>query len=223
MTSQHITSHSKSLRYYRKRRNAATPLQIVDTFLHDTRGNDEFSNQIKHSEDEMLLNVGGTVFRVLRSNFAYFPNTRLAKLVRAKGRKECLKLCDGVTQFRDYKNIEYFFHRSPRIFNSVLDIYREGTLHSSLDICTMQLHQELDYWGIDEAWFSPCCALRFHQNMKNNRSAEKHFVESNHNKKNEISNDQFGFSRLEKVRKCLWNILEYPETSFAARVSSWKF
>ena len=51
----------------------------------------------------------------------------------------------------------------------------------------------------------------------------KHFLELNHNKKDGIAYDHFGFTRLEKVRRCLWNILEYPETSFAARVSTQAF
>ena len=218
MTTIYITSHSHSPKYFGRRRNAATPLQIVDTFLQDTKREDEFSNQIKHSEDEMLLNVGGTIFRVFKSNFAYLPSTRLAKLARAKSRKECFMLCDGFTQLSNNKNNEYFFHRSPQIFNSVLDIYREGTLHSPLDVCTTQLRQELEYWGIDEAWFFPCCALRFHQNLKNNKSGTKHFLELNHDNENGIADEEFGSSRLEEVRKCLWNILEYPETSSAARV-----
>ena len=38
-----------------------------------------------------------------------------------------------------------------------------------------------------------------------------------------VQEENFGVSKLGKVRKYLWNLTEYPETSFAAQVPIFKF
>ena len=154
------------LNYYTRRRNAELPFKIVAAILNDGTKEDCFSKHIIQSKEKMFLNVGGIKFKILKSHFFCLPDTRLAKLVRANNDKECLTYCDGIMISSKNKNREYFFNRSPQIFNYVLDIYREGKLHSPLEVCTTLLNQELKYWGIDDELFEPCCALRYHQNLK---------------------------------------------------------
>ena len=61
----------------------------------DPTSRDSRTEEIRNSRQIIILNVGGMVFRVLTSNFALLPRTRLAKLVRARNEVEILELCDG--------------------------------------------------------------------------------------------------------------------------------
>ena len=67
--------------------------------------------------------VGGTTFQSLRSNFAYWPTTRLSQLVRANDRKEdVLKFCNNFSVCSKSGQLKYMFNRSGNNFNAVLDM-----------------------------------------------------------------------------------------------------
>ena len=55
-----------------------------------------------------------------------FPGTRLGRLARAKTQKQILEQCD---KYFPGEIPEYFFDRNWFCFNSILDVYRTGTLH----------------------------------------------------------------------------------------------
>lgn len=95
----------------------------------------------------MVLDVGGRKFKVLESNFNVYPNTRLGKLARARTEEEILSLCDG---YLEGQTPEYFFDRNWTSFNSILDIYRTGSLHLNTGMCALVLQKDLEYWQIDE-------------------------------------------------------------------------
>ena len=74
---------------------------------------DSFSEVLKKNDDIIVFNVGGTKFEVLKSNFAYWPTTRLSRLVRANTEEEILSLCEGfVTSSSSHgkANKEFYGH-----------------------------------------------------------------------------------------------------------------
>ena len=75
---------------------------------------------------QMCLNVGGKKHWVMARNFVHFPGTRLGKLARAKTTKDINAHCD---KFFPGDIPEYFFDHNWMGFNSILDVYRIGTLH----------------------------------------------------------------------------------------------
>ena len=75
---------------------------------------------------QMCLNVGGKKHWVMARNFVHFPGTRLGKLARAKTTKDINAHCD---KFFPGEIPEYFFDHNWMGFNSILDVYRIGTLH----------------------------------------------------------------------------------------------
>ena len=187
---------------------------------HDVMLNDCFSEEIKQSKDIIVLNVGGTRFHVLKSNFSVWPSTRLSRLIRAKTEEEILNLCDGFIPSVENPGgrIEYFFNRNWTTFNSILDIYRRGKLHGMTASCAMTFHDDLDYWGIDELFLDPCCALKYYperENCQNELEGERLSKEKEAQRK---IDEDFGPSRIGRLRKWLWNLTEYPETSYGARV-----
>ena len=74
----------------------------------------------------MCLNVGGRKHWVMSKHFVHFPGTRLGRLTRAKTVKEILEHCD---KYFPGKIPEYFFCHDWNGFNSILNVYRNGTLH----------------------------------------------------------------------------------------------
>ena len=132
MTIQYIGHNSSYRKYSSRRRYAGRSFNIASTILDGKNQKDDYSKLMKQSKEEIILNVGGTKFRTFKSKFFCLPGTRLAKLVRADNDQTCLTYCDGITYSSQNEKKEYFFHRSPQVFNYILDIYRDGTLHLSL-------------------------------------------------------------------------------------------
>ena len=57
---------------------------------------------------------------------------------------EILTLCDSFS----LENREFYFDRSPRIFENILGLYRKGELHLTESVCPRDFLGELDYWGL---------------------------------------------------------------------------
>ena len=74
-------------------------------------------------DDIICFVVGGTQFQIMKSNFAYWPQTRLSKLIRAKNESEILKICDKYVVNDTTKTMmdTYIFFRNGKNFNSILD------------------------------------------------------------------------------------------------------
>ena len=83
---------------------------------------DEQTDVILESDDIICIIVGGTTFQVMKSKFAFWPQTRLSKLMRAKTKQEMLTLCDEVI-FHDQTNqpTKFIFLRNATNINSILD------------------------------------------------------------------------------------------------------
>ena len=57
---------------------------------------------------------------------------------------EILALCDCY----NLKTREFYFDRSPKIFENILGLYRKGELHLTENVCPRDFIGELDYWGL---------------------------------------------------------------------------
>ena len=76
----------------------------------------------------------------------------------------------------------------------------------------------MEYWGIDELLLEPCCVLRYFPELQL-CNTEVELEEKNRKEfaYKQLSED-FGITKTGKIRKYLWNLTEYPETSKAAQV-----
>jgi len=171
------------------------------------------------SEDRSQLlcfNVGGKKYFVLRRNFDRFPETKLALLVRCKSACERMKMCDRYTEG---EIPEYFFDRSWKGFNDILDVYRLGRLHlNSGGFCAIRIRALIDYWQIDELLLDPCCALKFYPEVEACVKEIDGQLESERKYVERLAVEDFGTTHVGKARKYLWNLTEYPETSVWARI-----
>jgi potassium voltage-gated channel Shaw-related subfamily C protein len=194
----------------------------TEVFCQSVPIRDSFSEVLQKNDDIIVFNVGGTKFEVLKSNFAYWPTTRLSRLVRANTEEEILSLCEGFvtsSHGRESKKEEYYFHRNWSNFNSILDLYRNTKLHATIHVCCTNFHGDLKYWGIDELLLDPCCALKHYPELEQSKKEVSRQIKVKKKEEDRKLYEDFGDSWIGEIREGIWNLTEHPVSSIIARVS----
>ena len=161
----------------------------------------------------MTLNVGGKRFDVMWRTLEKHPETRLGKLAFAKTHSDIMDCCNSYSLVQN----EFFFDIHPRSFMSILNFYRIGKLHVVDDMCALSFKEDLEYWGIDdEKSMEGCCLNAF--NLRLEAIMEEMKKELLDVKKD--NPDIFPDNLCGRYMKFIWDLMEKPETSFAANCVS---
>nr|AWJ68238.1 putative potassium voltage-gated channel Shab subfamily 4 [Hirudo verbana] len=185
---------------------------------------------LKKSSALATLNVGGEKYRIPWSLLSKYPRTRLGRLELADTHDDLRQLCDdyGLTTstfvedegpeesgVRIAETPEFFFDRHPRAFAAVLSFYRTGKLQFIGELCVLSFCDDLEYWGLDELYLESCCQHVYH------RCKEQVYDEMHKEQQSLAVSDPevfIGSGRTLRWRQKLWDLLEKPQTSKAARV-----
>lgn len=158
--------------------------------------------------DFFTINVGGSRYVLSQELLASHPETRLGKLALST-RDSALELCDDA----DFLENEFFFDRSSQTFQYVINFYRTGHLHVREELCVLSFLQEIEYWGIDELCIDPCCRERYYRRKELKESLDVR----NEAEADESQDEDFNHAACPDLRRRLWELLEKPESSRAAR------
>ena len=95
---------------------------ILHTFYNKELIEDNETHRILACDDLICFVIGGAEFQILKSKFAYWPNTRLSRLIRAKTKEKILMLCNNfVVCENSGQTKKYIFYRNGNNFNTILD------------------------------------------------------------------------------------------------------
>ncbi|XP_042333820.1 potassium voltage-gated channel subfamily C member 1-like [Sceloporus undulatus] len=100
------------------------------------------------STEKIVLNVGGMRYETYCSTLRAFPGTKLHSLTEPEA---------SMAFDYDPDAKEFFFDRSPRLFQQVLSYFRTRHLHYPVDVCRSALEEELAFWEIRVSQLPPCC------------------------------------------------------------------
>ena len=166
----------------------------------------------------VCFNIGGKKFFTMKKNLTRYPGTRIASLMRSSSLREILENCDD---YQPGDIPEYFFDRSWKGFNDILDVYRVGHLHlNSGGLCAMRVQAMIKYWRLDELLLDPCCAMKYYNDVKTCVMEIEDHVDTTDKFKKTLEAEDFGNSLPCRIRKFLWDLTEYPESSLYAKLFS---
>jgi len=170
-------------------------------------GSNRLNLEQNKADSTVYLNVGGKRFEVLWSTLGQYTSSRLGRLHDCNSHTAMLEICDRYI----LADSEFFFDRSPRHFESILNLYRTGQLHLMEGVCVQAFAEELAYWGLDDLHLEPCCQYAFYrmkQFLPNPKEDEKEEV------------DEFGSSRFNRARKWVWELFEEPNKTKLGKVEN---
>lgn len=93
-----------------------------------------------------------------------------------------------------------------------MNFYQTGHLHVMEELCEISFLQEIEYWGIDELRIDSCCRERYHR-----RKEQKESLDVRQEFETDEEEEDFVGVLCPGLRRRLWDILERPESSRAAR------
>ncbi|XP_006881380.1 PREDICTED: potassium voltage-gated channel subfamily V member 2 [Elephantulus edwardii] len=160
------------------------------------------------------VNVGGQSYHLDYSELACYPKTRLGRLATSTSRSRQLGLCDDY----EARTEEYFFDRDPAVFQLVYNFYSSGVLLVRDELCPREFLEELGYWGVRLKYTPRCCRICFEERRDELADQLKIQRELRAQAQAEEAEEQFQHMRFYgPQRRRLWNLLEKPFSSVAAK------
>ena len=175
--------------------------------------------------DRVYINVGGQRFLTKWTTLQQPNCSRLSQLSTSDTTYDC-------------DNNEFYFDRSWLLFECIIDMHRNGTLHLPHGICVPRIIDELSFWDIPIENVACCCWARIQEYARNaERFQELQNIQGNETTVrsekgpytifktmdipvSEAIKTKEDVSCFRKTAISMYNILERPRSSHLAMVSN---
>ncbi|CAD5223925.1 unnamed protein product [Bursaphelenchus okinawaensis] len=166
----------------------------------------------KSAEMETIrLNVGGRSAQLAVETVKLRMDSSRLALFCEKNHIERLTECDSYFE----QSNEYYFEKSPTIFEYVIDYYITGHLHRPMDVCPIRLRDEFEYWRLPLSCMAACCRLEDPTAKKSHfGSSEQVFMDD------DSTIPLFDKVIMGKQRRKAYDFFENPRSSSSAKVLS---
>ncbi|XP_007937611.1 potassium voltage-gated channel subfamily V member 2 [Orycteropus afer afer] len=185
-----------------------------DELAEETNSTQDDLADIPSLSSTLKVNVGGQSYYLDYTQLACYPKTRLGRLATSTSRSRQLGLCDDYEARTD----EYFFDRDPAVFQLVYNFYASGVLLVRDELCPRSFLEELGYWGVRLKYTPRCCRICFEERRDELAEQLKIQRELRAQAQAEEGEELFRHMRFYgPQRRRLWNLLEKPFSSVAAK------
>lgn len=151
---------------------------------------------MNQNDRRITINVSGRKFETWEKTLKKYPETLLGGI--------------DINPYFDREKREYFFDRDPIFFRHVLNFYRKGKLHFSLDECGYSYKDELKFFRISQDNVELCC----YEEMDD---ACKWSDERPSSKVNDRKCD-CRTARKKSLRERIWDMFENPYDSRLGKI-----
>ena len=81
----------------------------------------------------------------------------------------------------------------------------------------MVMQRDFEYWGIDELLIESCCSLKYFPQLDVCQNEKIGDEEAKRKVEEKLKREDFGNSKLGRLRSWMWETIEYPWTSSVAQ------
>lgn len=159
------------------------------------------------------LNIGGKVFHIPKHLVLKYPKSRIGVLALCEDPVKRLTLCDDY----NVQNDEFFFDRDPMFFHYIFHFYCSNVLWVMDSLCPINFEEEMSFWGLRLKDTPRCCRILFEEKVDDIRDKLKVNQELIDEIKHHQDDECYETMFLGNVRKMLWDLMENPYSSLAAK------
>ena len=162
----------------------------------------------------LVFNIGGQRHETFVSTLKAVPGTRLSWIA------DNYQLLEQSPVF-DIEKKEFFFDRNPACFEAILNYFRIGQLHYPNNVCGPVFKTELNFWGLDEEQMESCCweAYTIDREKNDKMKGFKGPIFQGETKGSDMVKQTLSKTKCGRLRLQIWNFLDDPFSSMAAKVS----
>ena len=81
----------------------------------------------------------------------------------------------------------------------------------------MVMQRDFAYWGIDELLIDSCCSLKYFPQLDVCQNEKIGDEEAKRKAEEKLKREDFGNTKLGRIRSWMWETIEYPWTSSVAQ------
>ncbi|XP_070976390.1 potassium voltage-gated channel subfamily V member 2-like [Oncorhynchus clarkii lewisi] len=176
---------------------------------------EEKEKRVARQSNIVTINVGGRVFHIPIHLVLRYPKTRIGSLALCTDPVKRMTLCDDYSVRKN----EFFFDRDPTFFHYIFHFYCSNVMWVMESLCPLNFEEEMNFWGLRMRDTPRCCRMLFEEKVDEIKDGLKVNQELIDEIKPAHRDEEAMFKTmfLGGFRKALWDLMENPYSSLAAK------